>query len=192
MRPLRKAILAGAAAFALVAVAGLAAAEIKNAHLLEVRLPDGSLSQIQYVGDTPPTVSIAPPPMALSVHSPTSDPFGPESPFTEMERISQAMNRQAEEMLRAANAQTWQPGPGDTQIDVGKLPSGAQRFSMVSTISENGVCTRSVQYRFLGDGKSPQVVTRTSGDCVADDGKRPTPLVTTGSAATERAGQHQI
>jgi hypothetical protein len=53
MRLVRKAILAGAAAIALAGTAGLAAAEIKNAHVLDVRLPDGSLAQIQYVGDTP-------------------------------------------------------------------------------------------------------------------------------------------
>ena len=179
MPPLRKAILAGAAAIALVGVAGWAAAEIKNAHALDVRLPDGSLAHIRYVGDTPPTVSFAPAPPALSILSPASDPFGAGSPFAALEQITQAMDRQAEAMLREASAQPRLAftGPDLMQVDIGKLPPGAQGFSMVSTMSGNGVCTRSVQYRSLGDGKPPQVVTRTSGSCRADE-KRPAPSVT--------------
>jgi hypothetical protein len=191
MRPLRKAIAAGAAAIALVGVAGLAAAEIKNAHVLDVRLPDGSLAHIRYVGDTPPTVSFAPAPMALSIFSPMSDdPFGPGPAFAALERITQAMDRQADAMLREASA-----GPGLftgsdlTPVDVGNLPPGAQGFSMVSTLSGDGVCTRSVEYRSLGDGWSPQVVTRTSGACAADQ-KRPAPAVTSGSAAGTTASDH--
>ena len=186
MRPLRNAILAGAAAIALVGVAGLAIAEIKNAHVLDVRLPDGSLAHIRYVGDTPPTVSFGPPPPVLSVLSPAYDPFGPDSPFAALERISRAMDRQAEAMLREASAR---PGlftePDLTQVDVGKLPPGAQGFSVVSTMSGHGVCARSVEYRSLGDGKPPQVVTRTSGACSSDE-KRRAPAVTAVSAAPPR------
>ena len=180
MRPLRKAILAGAAAIALVGVAGLAAAEINNAHMLDVRLPDGYLAHIRYVGDTPPTVRVSQTPEANSIFSPAADPFGPDSPLAALERISQAMDRQAEALLREANAQSWETFAGPDlmqQVDVGKLPPGVQGFSMVSTISGNGLCTRSVQYRSLGDGKPPQVMTRTSGSCRADE-KRPAPSVT--------------
>ncbi|HEY2660684.1 MAG TPA: hypothetical protein VGI79_13250 [Caulobacteraceae bacterium] len=182
MRPLRNAILAGAAAIALVGVCGLAAAEIKNAHQLDVRPPGGFRAHIRYFGDTPPTVSFAPAPMALSILSPASDVFGPSSPFAALEQISQAMDRQAEAMLREANAQSRLAftGPDQMQVDVEELPPGAQGFSMVLTMSGNGVCTRSVQYRSLGDGKPPQVVTRTSGSCTADQ-KRPALSATAGS-----------
>ena len=186
MRPLRKAICAGVAAVALVGVAGLAVAEIKNAHVLDVRLPDGSSAHIHYFGDTPPTVSFAPAPMALSVRSPASDLFGPDSPFGALERMSQAMDLQADAMLREAAAQSGLAfaGPDLMPIDVAKLPPGGQSFSMVSTLSGNGVCTRSVEYRSLGDGKPPQVVTRTSGTCAAPDEKRPALSATkVGSAA---------
>ena len=190
MRPLRKAILAGAAAIAPVGVAGLAVAEIKNARVLDVRLPDGSLAHIRYVGDTPPTVSFAPAPPALSILSPAYDPFGPGSPFAALERISQAMDRQAEAMLREASARPGLfTGPDLMQVDVGKLPPGAEAFSMVSTMSGNGVCTRSVEYRPLGDGKPPQVVTRTSGTCTAGE-KRPAPSVTSGSTAVASPPDH--
>src|SRR4051812_15809811 len=124
MRPLRKAILAGAAAIALAGVAGLAAAEIKNAHVLDVGLPDGSVAHIRYVGDTPPMVTFAPAPTALSILSPVSDPLGPGSPFAALEWISQAMDRQAEAMLREPGALF--TGPDLMQVDVGKLPPGAQ------------------------------------------------------------------
>jgi hypothetical protein len=190
MRPLRKAILAGAAAIALAGVAGLAVAEIKNAHVLDVRLPDGSLAHIRYVGDTPPTVSFAPASPSLSIFWPASDPFAPGSPFAALEQISQAMDRQAEAMLREASAR---PGlftaPDLMQVDVGKLPPGAQGYSMVSTMSGDGACTRSVEYRSLGDGKPPQVVTRTSGACAADE-KHPAPSVTSGSTAGASPRDH--
>jgi hypothetical protein len=189
MRPLRKAILAGAAAIVLVG-AGLAAAEIKNTHVLDVCLPDGSLAHIRYVGDRPPTVSFAPAPPALSIFSPASDPFGPASPFATLEQISQAMDRQAEAMLREVSARPGLfTGPDMMQVDVERLPPGARGFSMVSTMSGNGVCTRSVEYRSLGDGKPPQVVTRTSGACTADE-KHPAPSVTSGSAAVASLPDH--
>jgi hypothetical protein len=191
MRPLRKSVLAGAAAIALAGVAGFAAAEIKNAHKLDVRLPDGAVAHIRYVGDTPPTVSVASEPMALSSLSPASDPFGPASPFAALERISETMDRQADAMFREVSAQSARAftGPDLMQVDLAKLPPGAQGFSMVSTIAWNDVCTRSVQYRSLGDGKPPQVVTRTSGTCSAD-GKRPALSAATGPPAKGSSPEH--
>ncbi len=191
MRPLRKAILAGAAATALVGVAGLAVAELKNAHMLDVRLSDGCLAHIRYVGDTPPTVSFVPAPPALSILPPASDPFGPGSTFAALERISQAMDRQAEAMLGEASAQSGLAfaGPDLMQVDIGKLSPGAQGFSMVSTMSGNGVCTRSVEYRSAIDGRPPQVVTRTSGACTADE-KRPALSVTSGAIAEAPRPEH--
>jgi len=191
MRPLRKAVLAGAAVIVLAGVTGLAAAQIKNAHVLDVRLPDGSAAHIRYVGDTPPMVSFASAPMAFSALSPASDPFGPQSPFAALQRISRAMDHQAEATLREASAQSRKAfaGPDMMQVDVGKLPPGAQGFSMVSTMSGNGVCTRSVEYRSLGDGSPPQVVTRTSGACAADE-ERPTLSMTARSTAEAARPEH--
>lgn len=197
MRPFRKVILAGAAAIALAGAAGLAAAEIKNAHVLDVRFPDGTLAHIRYVGDTAPTVSVAPEGMTLSILSRASDPFWPESPFAALERISEAMDRQADAMFREMSTQSALAltGPDLTQVDVGKLPPGVQGYSVVSTISGGGVCTRSVQYRSLAEGKPPQVVTRTSGACTADQ-KPPALSVTSGpfpeATQPEHAGRQPI
>ncbi len=47
-------------------------------------------------------------------------------------------------------------GPGGlTQVDMGRMPAGSH------------FCARSVQIRDMGDGKAPQVITQTSGDCGA-------------------------
>jgi hypothetical protein len=134
--------------------------------------------------------------MALSILSPAPDLFGPGSPFAALEQLSQVMDRQAEAMLREASARPGLfTGPDLMQVGVGKLPLGAQGFSMVSTMSGNGVCTRSVHYRSLGDGKPPRVVTRTSGSCTADQ-KRPALSATSGSTAAaprpERTSQQPI
>ena len=167
MRPNRKTILASAATVALVGVVGFAVAEIKNAHTLEVRLSDGSLAHIRYVGDTPPMVSFGSAPMALSVLSPASDVFDEDLPFAALEGMSRAMDREAATMIREARAQSGQAStePDLTGVDVGRLPPGARGFSMVSTMSADGVCTRSVEYRSLGDGRPAQIVTRASGVC---------------------------
>ncbi len=191
MRSARKAMLAGAAAVALLGVAGWTAAEIKNGHVLDVRLPDGALAHIRYVGDTPPTVSIAAPPTALSIMSPPPDAFGPNSAFTALDRISQAMDRQAEAMLRDMAAQPLTPlaGTGLTQIDIAKLPPGARGFSMVSTLSGSNVCTRSVEYRSLGGGEPPHVVTHTTGSCSAEEKG---PAATSGATAEAPRTDHAI
>ena len=44
---------------------------------------------------------------------------------------------------------------------------------MVSTSTGNGVCTRSFEYRSLGDGKPPKVVSHASGDCGGATGAAP-------------------
>jgi hypothetical protein len=179
----RKALLVGAAVTALAGVAGLAVAEIKNAHVLDVRLADGSLARIRYVGDTPPTVRIAAAPPELPGLTPPFGSLGPEWPFAALDQISQAIDRQTDAMLREANAGAGPfAGPDPTQLDAGKLPPGAQGFAMVSTLSGGGVCTRSLEYRAPGDGRPPQVVTRTSGACSADH-KRPAPSAASGSTA---------
>jgi len=99
------------------------------------------------------------------------------------------MDQQADALVREASAQTADPlaTPGLMQVDVRKLPPGAQGYSMVSTLSGNRVCTRSIQYRSLGDGRPPEVVTRTSGACA--DEKRPSPsAMPVSSADTSRPG----
>jgi hypothetical protein len=184
MRPLRKVVIASAGAAALVGVVGMAAANIENTHVLDVRLPDGSVAHIRYIGDTPPRVSVAPPPMSFSILTQASDLFDETSPFAALDRMSRAMDRQAADMIREADAQAAQPITGRDlmPVEIGNPPPGARGFSMVSTMSGGNVCTRSVEYRSRGDGAPPQVVTRTSGACAAAE-TRPAPSLTSGSMA---------
>jgi hypothetical protein len=155
MRPLTTTLFAGVA---LLGAAGLAAAASNDAHVLNIRLPDGSVEQIRYAGDTPPQVRLAAPAPAFIVYN----------PFAEMARISAAMDRQEAMMMQQAASLEANAGPhGLMQADVSRLPTGVQGFSMVSTLSGNGVCTQSVQYTSTGDGKPAKVLTKTSGDCSA-------------------------
>ncbi len=82
--------------------------------------------------------------------SPAPVAFDPASPFAAMERISEAMDRQAEEMLEGVNTPFWsEAAPG---------------LSVASTTAGRGVCGRSVEYSWTA-GRQPQVVTHTFGDC---------------------------
>jgi len=123
--------------------------------VLDVRLPDGSHAQIRYAGDTPPLVSFASPAPVLAGLSPASDLFWPASPFA------------APDLLLAG---------------IGAPPLGAQGYSMVSTLSGDGLCTRSIEYRAFGDGRPPQVVTRTSTSCMTEE-EQPEPPPRSGLTA---------
>ncbi len=163
MRLLRKALLAGAAALAAVGLAGVAAAQIAAAsHVLDIRLPDGTRERIRYVGDTPPEVRLEPA-RAAAIDGPAfADPFGPGSPFAALRRLSAEMDRQAAAMLREAEGL---PSMGGLmQADLGALPSGAQGFTVVSTMTGDGICTRTTRY-VSAPGAAPKVVAHTSGQC---------------------------
>jgi len=56
----RVALLCGAAAILLAGYAGIAAAQTPETRVLTLRLPDGQVEQIRYIGDVPPTVILAP------------------------------------------------------------------------------------------------------------------------------------
>lgn len=173
MKPLGKLLLAATATVAVAGFAGLAAAEIKNAHMLTVRLPDGSLERIQYAGDQPPKVSVETTPVMMIAPvdmvsvSPIAQMFGPASPFADLQRISAAMDRQAAAMLQQVEMTPMSPmgANGPILADLNRLPAGVQGFSMVSTSSGNGMCMHSVEYRSMGPGQAPKVLTRTSGNC---------------------------
>jgi hypothetical protein len=144
MRTPRIALLTGTAALALVGLAGMAAAQPPDSahgiHVLTIRLPDGRIEQIRYTGDVPPTVSLAPD-MAQAA-------FAPESVFTMMDRMSAAMDRQAAAMFQALDT----------------MPTmGAE--GIVPAVSEPGICSRSIQITFTGNGQAPHVVSQTAGDC---------------------------
>jgi hypothetical protein len=159
MRLSRTVLLAGGAAVALAGIARMADAQTSNTHVMTVQLPNGSIEQIRYSGDVPPQIIVAP------------DAASFESPFAALEQMTALMNRQAEAMLRSARAMAMQPMPM-TEAAFGQVPPGG------------GVCMRSVQITYTGNGEQPHVVSHTSGDCGSAGGaavpaQLPAPVVPT-------------
>lgn len=166
MQRLRIAFLMSAVAIAAAEFVGPAEAQTvahksTDTHVLVVRLPDGSLEHIRYAGDQPPQIRFDSQP-----DSRLFDPFWPSAPFADLDLISAAMDREAAAMMQQADSMM-QASPGNlTDVGLKRLPAGMQGYSMVSNMSGNGVCTRSVRYFSGADGK-PQIESSTSGNCSA-------------------------
>ncbi|MGV1792837.1 hypothetical protein [Rhizobium sp. A37_96] len=173
MQTLRSAFLIGAG---LIAAAGLASQALAQQqtrppatrHQMTVRLPDGSLEVIRYSGDQPPAVEFrgASDPTSYTVTA--FDPFDDASPFAEMQRISAEMDRETAAMFNNAQFLAQWPAGADNvmKIDLSRLPKGAQGYTMISTTSGKGTCTRITEYISSGSDK-PQVRTSSSGNCDA-------------------------
>ena len=157
----RTTLRAGTAALAVVGFAGIAVAQTAQTHVMTVRLPGGGVEQIRYVGDTPPPIYINDGPAVVAA---MPSLFGPDSPFAEMERISAAMDREADRMFREAAAVAANPAALTTAA-LDSQPAGAHEYSFVSTVTGNGACSRSVEITSQGNGAPPHVVTHTSGNC---------------------------
>lgn len=164
--------LIGAAGVA--ALAGAAYAADRNAHVLKVMLPDGSVEQIHYIGDVAPHVVVLP---AQQVAVPVAF----VDPFAAMDRAFAEMDARTDAMLRQAAAmQTSNPAAGG-QLDMAglqSLPAGTTSYSFTSYSSSDGKsCSQSVQVTALEAGKAPKVVRQDSGDCTAMNSRQATPAV---------------
>ncbi|HEY3888657.1 MAG TPA: hypothetical protein VGL73_08785 [Caulobacteraceae bacterium] len=178
MRIISTTLMAGVAAIACVGVAAMAASpksQTLPSHVLTVRLPDGSVEQIQYSGDVAPRVRLSAGGMPMGALAPMAGlgPASDASPFAMLERMSAQMDREMAEMMRNAPLMPALAAPGGMQQAVAgrgaalaKLPSGTESYSFVSSISGGKACTHSVQITSRGPGRAPQVVSQTSGDCV--------------------------
>ena len=165
MRLGSKLLLAGLGTLAL---AGVAAAADQKMHLLEVRLPDGSVEHIRYTGNVPPRIVFVPI-RQVRVPGLLADEVSAD-PFPSFGRIFAEMNRRTDAIMRRAAAMTAQarPAPGQARtIAAGSMPPGAVRYSSFSVTTPKGTCSRSVQITSQGEGKPAKVVTQTSGDCGA-------------------------
>lgn len=177
MGSLRTAVLIGTASLALAGAAGIAWAEAPRGHVLTIQLPGGAVERIRYSGDVAPRVTLtdgAPvtggilftPLAPISVFDTA---FGSDSPFAMFDRIAAEMDQRTHAMLReATTGGARSPGAVPTLTGLGALPTGAAgHYSFVSTTSGSGkgFCTQSVQITARGDGKAPQVVRQSSGDC---------------------------
>lgn len=175
MRKLRTAVLAG---IATLGVAGTAMAASKDAHVMAVALPDGSVARIEYQGAVAPKVRIDPSAPALRiVPIRLADPFD-LAPFAMIDRIMADMDRQAAAMTAAA----LQPIPADNAghpdlAAFGNLPAGTVSYRFVSTSDGNRVCSRSWQVTSQGPQQAPKLISANSGDCAGD-----------GNSSTDTAG----
>ena len=164
MRSLKIALGAGVAAVAALGCCGVALAQSPQIHTMTIALPGGGVEQIQYTGTVAPRVTVGNAPAPIFAAMPSF--FGGGSPFAEMERISAAMDRQADRMLsEAAALQAGVAQPGLTAVST--MPAGSREYSFVSEMNGSNVCSRSMVITSAGNGAAPHVVTHTSGNCSA-------------------------
>lgn len=135
----RVSLLIGVAAILFGCYAGVADAQTEQTHLLTLRLPNGQVEQVQYTGDVPPTVILGPAAVPASFYA--------GDPFAVLERISADMDRQVDALFRRLDATT------------------AANTGVIPAMAGPGVCMRSVQVTFAGNGQPPRVVSQSSGDC---------------------------
>ena len=163
MSALMKSFLISAAALA-VAASG-APARAGGDHVMTVQLPDGGVARIAYTGDVPPQVVLpAAAPGAGAAFWPApafmAPGFGMAPGFAALEQVSDAMEREADAMLRQAAAM-----PALTRADFGSLPAGVQIYSVESTITGNGACTRRTEISYASGSMTPREISSETGDC---------------------------
>ncbi|MGE6739163.1 hypothetical protein ACQKGC_02675 [Allorhizobium pseudoryzae] len=160
MRSLRTLLMIGAG---IVTVTAGSAFAREMMHDMTVRLPDGSVEQIRYVGDTPPTIRLDNP--AQRVLLPVTDDLFSGGPFADLERISAAMDRQAAEMMQVFD-RVAPPvaAPGLLNVDIGRLPPGVQGYSVYSVTSGGKTCSQAIRYMSDGHG-TPKLEQASSGSC---------------------------
>jgi hypothetical protein len=157
MRNLRTVLLAGVAA---VGLTGIAFAASPQTHVMTVRLPGGGVEQIRYTGDIAPQVVVEP-----AFPAAWQPVFAPDPAFAALQRISAEMDREAADLWQQAQAMLSQPPSGLAAAAFADMPAGSRSYRLVTTMTGNGVCMRSTEITAQGDGRPPQVVTRTAGDC---------------------------
>jgi hypothetical protein len=162
MRKFRTLLLAGVAA---VGLTGVAFADAPQRHVLTIQLPGGAVEQIRYTGDVAPQVVLQPAPFAR-----LQPVFAPDPAFAELARVSAQMDRMAARLFRQAEALATVPPSAVTEAAIANMPAGSRSYSFVSTMTGNGVCMRSTEIAARGDGRPPQVVTHSSGNCGAAPG----------------------
>jgi hypothetical protein len=193
MQLLRKPLLVAAAATALIGGAALAASNYT--HHMSVRLPDGSIAQVDYVGDVAPRVVLQP--VATDAAADAADPFMAVGfpGFGQMDRIFADMQRQQAAMMQQVAAMEHDVAiHGPAAIATGAGPGMANWSYVSSTTSSNG-CTQTVEWTSQGDATKttaaqPQVVRTSAGNC--DKAVKDTPIHTVADvkpATPEPAGK---
>lgn len=135
MQARRKWAVAGLASVLLTATPAIAGNN--DVHTLTLQLPNGVVEHIQYRGDVAPRVSLD---------------ADVASPFAELARLSDMLDRQTALMLRDVS-------------DPGAAPMGFEGSATVVTYTSDGICTRRTQVTYPADGMKPRSVSDTNGRC---------------------------
>ena len=167
MSKLRVTALAGAAALAIAGTA-FAATPKRNAntHVMSVPLPDGSVARVEYTGNVAPKVTVEPRPLGEFGWTRMALPS-----FAGFDRMMAEMQRQSEQMIRQAQQMANRPGAPGAQPYIAaysNLPAGQASETVVS-VNSNGraSCTRTTEVVSQGPGKPPKVTSSVTGDCGA-------------------------
>ncbi len=180
MPSLRKPLLAVVAASALIGGAAWAAST--HTHHMQVRLPDGEIVQVNYVGDVAPRVVMQP-----VADQAAQDPlqaigfpgFGAmDRIFADMERQQAAMMQQVAAMEHEAATHGATGGPA--LVATGQQPANGVNWSYVSSTTSSNGCTQTVEWHSGGpvakgaEAAQPQVIRTSSGNC--DKAVKDTPV----------------
>jgi len=168
----RKSLLAAAAATALIG--GGAWAASAYTHHLQVRLPDGEIAQVDYVGEVAPRVVVQP---IAAARDPLIAIGFPG--FGQMDRIFADMERQQAAMMQQVAAMEHDIA---THAVTGAPVNGHANWSYVSTTTSSNGCTQTVEWhsqapQSQGAGTAqaqPQVIRTSSGNC--DKAVKDTPV----------------
>jgi hypothetical protein len=129
---------------------------------LTLRLPDGRIEHIRYFGNQPPAVRFEPAATATAGLD-----GGDLSPFAGIERISAAMDRQMDAMMRMMGAPEFgAPARDLMSVDTRSLPNGTSGYSFYSVTTNGRTCSTTIRYAADGSGQ-PKVEKASSGDCSA-------------------------
>lgn len=148
-------------------VAGTAFAANRNSHVMNVPLPDGVVARVEYIGDVPPKVTVAPAPLSGDFW------MGGLPIFANFDYMFEQMDRQMREIQQMAR----QPAgvPRMNVASYGNLPAGADSVSVVTISNGGSTCTQTTEVVSQGPGKPPKVTTNASGNCGASAQPAPHP-----------------
>lgn len=166
MKKLGNFLMIGAAATAAVAIiAGPVLARDINFHNLTLRMPDGGIEQVHYIGNTPPQVSFD----DFSLRPDTVADVFFANPFAAMDQISADMDRQAAQLMNLASTDAFAASPQSMKaLDarLSTLPPGTEGYTVYSVSSGGKTCTEKMAFDYTGHGK-PLVEQASSGSCGA-------------------------
>ncbi|MCD2177705.1 hypothetical protein [Rhizobium sp. C1] len=164
MKKLGNFLMIGAAATAAVAIiAGPVLARDINFHNLTLRMPDGGMEQVRYIGNTPPQVSFD----DFSLRPDTVADIFFANPFAAMEQISADMDRQAAQLMNLASNDAFPAGPQSMKAmdaRLNTLPPGTEGYSVYTVSSGGKTCTEKMAFGYDGQGK-PMIEKASSGSC---------------------------